>query len=77
MQVASQSPVVAGPKATSGHWFLHDDVGAGMIWTVRPIPAHACGCGLQPIARRSWGGPFGPAGESRPRRTPPDHDKGI
>ena len=65
VQVASRSPAVAGPKAASSHWFLHDDAGAGMIWTVRLVPERASGCGLQPVAkpswRRSWGGPFGPA----------------
>ena len=72
---------VAGPKTASGHWCLPDDAGAGMVWTVRPVPTRVSDCGLQPVAkpswRRSWGGPFRPAGEIRPRRAPSAHDKGI
>ena len=34
VQVASRSPAAAGPKAASGHWFLHDDAGAGFS----PLP---------------------------------------
>ena len=80
-QAALRSPVVAGPMTASGHQYLHDDAGEGMIWTVCPVPKLASGCGLRPVAkpswRRSWGGPMGPAGESGPRRTPPAHDKGA
>ena len=77
VQAAPQSPAVAGPKTAGGHWLQPDDAGAGMIWTVRQIPA----CGLQPVAKSSWrrsrGGPFGPAGGIHPRRTPFAHDKGV
>ena len=71
VQAALRSPAVAGHKTASGHWCLPDDAGVGMIWTVRPVPVRVSDCGLQPVAkpswRRSWGGPFGPAGEIRPR----------
>ena len=80
-QAALRSPTVAGPMTASGHQYLHDDAGVGMIWMVCPVPARASGCGLQPVAkpswRRSWGGPMGPAGESGRRQTPPGHDKGA
>ena len=71
VQAVLRSPAVAGLKTARGHWCLPDGAGAGMIWTVRPVPARVSDCGLQPVAkpswRRSWGGPFGPAGEKRPR----------
>ena len=81
VQAALQGPAVGGPKTASSHWCQPDDAGVDMIWTVRPVPAHVSDCGLRSVAkpswRRSWGGPFGPAGEIRPRRTPFAHDKGV